>query len=105
MTPPTKWVNFKFSYAFYVIKIDNIIKCGVVGLKQLKNNDNLDSRLKSHRSTYARFELVAVIQFSNSFLVILFENWVKSRLYGNIALERMVPWSNMNLKKEIFKKL
>lgn len=56
------------------------MKCGAVGLKDQENSDNLDLRLSSHRSTFARFKLINVIKFKDSNVVNLFENWIKNVL-------------------------
>jgi hypothetical protein len=68
------WSNFNASFAFYYFVIDNVVKCGAVGLKDQENSDNLDSRLASHRSTFARFKLINVIKFKDSNTVTLFES-------------------------------
>jgi len=44
------------------------------------NKDRLDNRLSSHRSTYAKFELICVINFTNSSTVHLFEQVIKLSL-------------------------
>ena len=74
------WSNFNASFAFYYFVIDNVVKCGAVGLKDQENSGNLDSRLASHRSTFARFKLLNVIQFKDSNTVTLFESWIKQVL-------------------------
>jgi hypothetical protein len=74
------WSNFNASFAFYYFVIDNVVKCGAVGLKDQENSDNLDSRLSSHRSTFARFKLINVIKFKDSNTVTLFESWIKQVL-------------------------
>ena len=74
------WSNFNASFAFYYFVIDNVVKCGAVGLKDQENSDNLDSRLASHRSTFARFKLINVIKFKDSNTVTLFESWIKQVL-------------------------
>lgn len=74
------WSNFNASFAFYYFVIDNVVKCATVGLKNQKNSDNLDSRLASHRSTFARFKLINVIQFKDLNTVTLFESWIKQVL-------------------------
>ena len=68
------WSNFNASFAFYYFVIDNVVKCGAAGLKDQENSDNLDSRLASHRSTFARFKLINVIKFKDSNTVTLFES-------------------------------
>ena len=70
------WSNFNASFAFYYFVIDNVVKCGAAGLKDQENSDNLDSRLASHRSTFARFKLINVIKFKDSNTVTLFESWI-----------------------------
>ena len=69
-----KWVSFQISYAYYIIVIDNIVKCSAVGLKDQENIGNLDVHLSGHRNTHAPFVLVNVIQFKDSASVTLFEN-------------------------------
>ena len=72
--------NFNASFAFYYFVIDNVVKCGAVGLKDQENSGNLDSRLASHRSTFARFKLINIVQFKDSNTVTLFESWIKQVL-------------------------
>jgi len=74
------WSNFNVSFAFYYFVINNVVKCGAVGLKDQENSDNLDSRLAAHRSTFARFKLINVIKFKDSTTVTLFESWIKQVL-------------------------
>ena len=74
------WDSFNASFAFYYFVIDNVVKCGAVGLKDQENSDNLDARLSSHRSTFARFKLINVIKFKDSTTVNLFESWMKQVL-------------------------
>lgn len=83
-------INIMFSFfrqlknsdtdTFYYFVIDNVVKCGAVGLKDQENSDNLDSRLSSYRSTFARFKLINIIKFKDSNTVNLFESWVKQVL-------------------------
>ena len=68
-----RWDRFDFSFAYYLIKIDNIVKAGIVGEKEKPRTENLDYRLSVHRSTYARFELINIFKFQNSDTVKLFE--------------------------------
>ena len=56
------------------------MKCGAVGLKDQENSYNLDSRLSSHRSTFARLKLINVIKFKDSSTVTTFESWIKQVL-------------------------
>lgn len=74
------WDNFNISFGYYYYVIKNVVKCGSVGLKDQENCDNLSARLQTHRSTYARFKLVNIIQFKDSNTVTLFENWMKQVL-------------------------
>lgn len=64
----TRWETFSFSFAYYIIYINNIVKCGIVGGFNSKEKSDilLDLRLASHRDTYARFELINVFQFTDS---------------------------------------
>lgn len=71
------WDSFNASFAFYYFVIDNVVKCGAVGLKDQENSENLDARLSSHRSTFARFKLINVIKFKDSTTVHLFDSWTK----------------------------
>jgi hypothetical protein len=72
-----KWETFDIPFAYYLIKINNVVKGGIVGEKEEPKNENLDLRLSIHRSTYARFELVNVFEFRNSATVKLFEDILK----------------------------
>ena len=75
-----RWNNFDASYAFYYFVIDNVVKCGAVGLKDQKNPENLNARLASHQSIHAGLILINVIKFKDSKTVSHFENWIKSVL-------------------------
>lgn len=75
-----KWETFNFSFAYYILIIDNIVKCGAVGLNNSENSENLDARLAAHRATYARFKLINLFQFIDSKSVTHFENWIKTLL-------------------------
>ena len=75
-----RWEIFDFSFAYYILVIDNVVKCGAVGLNNSDSCDNLDLRLRSHRNTHARFRLVNVFQFQDSKSVSLFESWIKAIL-------------------------
>ena len=72
-----KWDNFKRPFAYYLIQINNIVKGGIVGEKEESKDENLDFRLATHRSTYARFKLVNVFEFRDSSTVKLFEQAIK----------------------------
>ena len=67
------WDNFDASFAFYYFVIDNVVKCGAVGLKDQKNPENLNLRFASHRATFARFKLIGVIKFKDANKVYIFE--------------------------------
>lgn len=47
---------------------------------KVSDNEKLDSRLSSHRNTYAKFELITVVSFINSSTVRLFEELTKVSL-------------------------
>jgi len=72
-----RWETFNFPFAYYIILIDNIVKCGVVGLNNSENLTSLDARFSSHRNTHVRFLLINVFQFQDSKSVTRFENWIK----------------------------
>ena len=72
-----RWETFDFQFAYYILSIDNVIKCGAVGLNNSESSDNLDARFYSHRNTHARFYLVNVFQFHDSKSVTSFENFIK----------------------------
>ena len=74
------WTNFNAPFAFYYFVIDNVVKCGAVGLKDQENPENLNSRLTSDRSTHAKLKLINVIKFGGSSTVTLFEGWIKLAL-------------------------
>lgn len=74
---PIKWDKFKISFAYYLIEINNIVKGGLVGEKEELKGENLDLRLATHRSTYARFKLVNIFRFRDSSTVKLFEQTMK----------------------------
>jgi len=83
------WDKFNFPFAYYLIKIDNAVKAGIVGEKEKPRTESLDSRLSVHRSTYARFELINVFEFQNSDTVKLFEKVTKLALFKyNIGLDK-----------------
>jgi len=71
------WTNFNAPFAFYYFVIDNVVKCGAVGLKGQKNSEYLNSRLAGHRSTHARFKLINIIYFKDSKTITVFEKWIK----------------------------
>ena len=74
------WANLNAPFAFYYFVIDNVVKCGAVGLKDQKNPENLNARLASHQSIHAGLILINVIKFKDSKTVSHFENWIKSVL-------------------------
>ena len=74
------WANLNAPFAFYYFVIDNVVKCGAVGLKDQKNPENLNARLASHQSIHARLTLINVIKFKDSKTVSHFEDWTKSVL-------------------------
>lgn len=74
------WVNFEVSYAYYWFMIGDTLKCGVVGIKDNANEDNLKKRLSTHRTTYAKLRLLGCINFKDSQTLLLFENWMKTVL-------------------------
>lgn len=75
------WELFDLSHALYVIKIGTIYKIGAVGIHlKAVDTDKLDNRLSSHRNTYAKFELITVISFTNNATVRLFESVIKISL-------------------------
>jgi len=49
-----------------IVKIDNTLKCGAVGIKDSQDRDNLKTRLSKHRSTYAKLVLLGAIKFKLS---------------------------------------
>ena len=72
------WELFRLPYAFYIIKIGCVYKAGAVGLHSKSLDvERLDNRLSTHRSTYAKFELITVINFINASTVKLFEKLIK----------------------------
>ena len=75
-----KWELFNLPHAIYIIKIDSIYKIGAVGINGISKKESLDKRLCSHRNTYAKFELINVINFKDSYSVSLFEQVIKFTL-------------------------
>lgn len=45
-----KWESFDIPFAYYLIKINNVVKAGIVGGQENPNKENLDRRLSTHRS-------------------------------------------------------
>lgn len=86
-----KWDSFNLPFAYYLIKIENLVKAEIVRNKEEPTKENLDRRLSTHRSTYARFELINVFEFRNSKTVRLFEETSKHTLaLYNIGIDKNI---------------
>jgi len=95
------WANLNAPFAFYYFVIDNVVKCGAVGLKGSKNSESLNARLSGHRTTHARLKLINVIYFKDSETVTVFENLIKFVLEDYSVGIEQYEWPGENSEEII----